>query len=116
MLIIYGVPTHAALAAVLLYQAIALLVPLTGGGIAYAFLRHHLGPMRPTTANDSDRPRAETSELWTDDDPSYFLRKKSLTVSQDRFTTYGCDREPCDSASDRSRSRCPMRSLSAASS
>jgi hypothetical protein len=69
MLILYGVPAHAALPAVMLYQAVALLVPLTGGGIAYAILRHHLGPMRPTAAKDSDRPQTETSELWADDDP-----------------------------------------------
>ena len=69
MLILYGVPTHAALPAVLLYQAIALLVPLTGGAIAYTILRHHLGPMRPSAAKDSDRSQAEASELWADDDP-----------------------------------------------
>jgi uncharacterized membrane protein YbhN (UPF0104 family) len=39
MLILYGVAHNAAVAAVLLYQAIGLLVPLTGGGIAYMILR-----------------------------------------------------------------------------
>jgi len=34
MLILYGVAHNAAIAAVLLHQAIGLLVPLTGGGIA----------------------------------------------------------------------------------
>jgi len=46
MLILYGVTHEAALAAVLLHQAIGLLVPLVGGGIAYAVLRHRLGPLR----------------------------------------------------------------------
>lgn len=45
MLIVYGVDHNAAIAAVVLRQAIALLVPLTGGAIAYASLRHH-GTMR----------------------------------------------------------------------
>jgi uncharacterized membrane protein YbhN (UPF0104 family) len=43
MLILYGVDHNSAIAAVLLHQAIALLVPLTGGGIAYAILRHRFG-------------------------------------------------------------------------
>lgn len=43
MLIVYGVGHNAAIAAVLLHQAIGLLVPLTGGGIAYAILRHRYG-------------------------------------------------------------------------
>jgi uncharacterized membrane protein YbhN (UPF0104 family) len=45
MLIVYGVPHYVALAAVLLHQAIALLVPLTGGSIAQASLRRRLGPL-----------------------------------------------------------------------
>ena len=48
MLIAYGVAHNAALAAVLLHQAIGLLVPLVGGAIAYTILRHRLGPIRPT--------------------------------------------------------------------
>lgn len=51
MLILYGVGHDAALAAVLLHQAIALLVPLAGGGIAYAILRHRLRPSRAHAAN-----------------------------------------------------------------
>jgi uncharacterized membrane protein YbhN (UPF0104 family) len=43
VLILYGVHHDAALAAVLLYQAIGLLVPLAGGGISYTILRGHLG-------------------------------------------------------------------------
>lgn len=45
VLVLYGVPHDVALAAVLLYQAIGLLVPLAGGGIAYAVLRRQLGQM-----------------------------------------------------------------------
>ncbi len=45
MLILYGVAHNAAIAAVLLHQAIGLLVPLTGGGIAYAILRRRVGPI-----------------------------------------------------------------------
>ncbi len=46
MLILYSVASNAALAAVLLHQAIGLLVPLTGGGIAYATLRRRVGPLK----------------------------------------------------------------------
>lgn len=47
MLIVYGVNANTAVAVVLLHQAIGLLVPLTGGVIAYAIIRHRLGPLRP---------------------------------------------------------------------
>jgi hypothetical protein len=46
MLIVYGVAHSAALAAVLLHQAVGLLVPVIGGGIAYMILRHQFGPLR----------------------------------------------------------------------
>ena len=46
MLILYGVSRDAAVAAVLLYQAVGFLVPVVGGGIAYIFLRRRLGLMR----------------------------------------------------------------------
>jgi uncharacterized membrane protein YbhN (UPF0104 family) len=52
MLIVYGVDHNPAVAAVLLYQAIGLLVPLTGGGIAYMILRRDLGPI-PIKADES---------------------------------------------------------------
>jgi uncharacterized membrane protein YbhN (UPF0104 family) len=52
MLIVYGVDHNPAVAAVLLHQAIGLLVPLTGGTIAYIFLRRQLGPIR-IKADDS---------------------------------------------------------------
>jgi uncharacterized membrane protein YbhN (UPF0104 family) len=60
MLILYGVGHNAAIAAVLLHQAIGLLVPLSGGGIAYAILRRRVGPLlrtahRPAQA-DQDPP------------------------------------------------------------
>jgi len=45
MLIVYGVAHQAALPAVLLHQAIGLLVPVIGGAIAYAVIRRRLGPM-----------------------------------------------------------------------
>jgi uncharacterized membrane protein YbhN (UPF0104 family) len=45
MLILYGVAHNAAIAAVLLHQAIGLLVPLSGGGIAYIVLRRRVGPL-----------------------------------------------------------------------
>jgi uncharacterized membrane protein YbhN (UPF0104 family) len=57
MLIAYGVPHNAALAPVLLHQAIGLLVPLVGGAIAYAILRHKLGPLRLGPASDSVAPQ-----------------------------------------------------------
>jgi uncharacterized membrane protein YbhN (UPF0104 family) len=53
MLILYGVAHNPAIAAVLLHQAIGLLVPLTGGGIAYATLRRRFGPI--ITAADKNR-------------------------------------------------------------
>jgi uncharacterized membrane protein YbhN (UPF0104 family) len=46
MLILYGVGHEAAVAAVLLYEAVGLLVPLVGGGIAYLILRREFGPIQ----------------------------------------------------------------------
>ncbi len=51
MLIVYGVDRDAAIAAVLLHQAIGLLVPLIGGAIGYAIVRRHVGPI--TAAPDA---------------------------------------------------------------
>jgi uncharacterized membrane protein YbhN (UPF0104 family) len=45
MLIVYGVHHNPAVAAVLLHQAIGLLVPLAGGAIAYIIIRRQLGPL-----------------------------------------------------------------------
>jgi uncharacterized membrane protein YbhN (UPF0104 family) len=45
MLILYGVHHNPAVAAVLLHQAIGLLVPLAGGTIAYIIIRRELGPL-----------------------------------------------------------------------
>ena len=42
MLILYGVARDTAVAAVLIYQAVGLLVPLVGGGVAYLLLRREL--------------------------------------------------------------------------
>jgi hypothetical protein len=56
MLILYGVGRSPAVAAVLVYEAVGLLVPLTGGGVAYLLLRREFGPMRtvPDAADGSD--------------------------------------------------------------
>jgi hypothetical protein len=56
MLILYDVGHNAAIAAVLLHQAIGLLVPLTGGGISYAVLRHRFGPLRATDDESPAKP------------------------------------------------------------
>jgi hypothetical protein len=66
MLILYGVAHDPAIAAVLLHQAIGLLVPLAGGGIAYAILRRRLGPLirppaRPDRADQDPRVRSGAS-------------------------------------------------------
>ena len=62
MLILYGVASHTALAAVLLHQAIGLLVPLIGGAIAYTILRHRFGPIRPGRASDPVAPQTGTRD------------------------------------------------------
>ncbi len=53
MLIVYDVDHNTALPAVLLYQAIALLVPITGGAIAYTVLRRRLGPIGSGSKDES---------------------------------------------------------------
>ena len=53
MLILYGVGHDAAIAAVVLYEAVGLLVPLVGGGIAYVLLRRQFGPMPAGAADQS---------------------------------------------------------------
>ncbi len=54
MLILYKVSHNAAIAAVLLHQAIGLLVPIVGGGVAYATLRRRCGPIiRPISGGSS---------------------------------------------------------------
>ena len=57
MLVLYGVRHNAAVAAVLLHQAIGLFVPLTGGGITYTILRRRLGPIAGKAAAE---PAART--------------------------------------------------------
>jgi uncharacterized membrane protein YbhN (UPF0104 family) len=57
MLIAYGVAHNAAIAAVLLHQAIGLLVPVIGGAIAYAIVRLRLGPIKSTAASDQVTPQ-----------------------------------------------------------
>ncbi len=57
MFILYGVPRNTAVAAVLLYQAVGLLVPLIGGGIAYLLLRGELSPRRRSGRASNARRR-----------------------------------------------------------
>jgi uncharacterized membrane protein YbhN (UPF0104 family) len=45
MLIVYGVGHNPAIAAVLLYEAVGLIVPLVGGAVAYVLLRRQFGPI-----------------------------------------------------------------------
>jgi uncharacterized membrane protein YbhN (UPF0104 family) len=53
MLIVYGVNHNPAVAAALFHQAIGLIVPLAGGGIAYAILRRQLGTIRTSPGDNS---------------------------------------------------------------
>jgi uncharacterized membrane protein YbhN (UPF0104 family) len=53
MLILYGAGRNAAVAAVLIYQAIGQLVPLIGGGISYLFLRGQFADISPSTIESS---------------------------------------------------------------
>jgi uncharacterized membrane protein YbhN (UPF0104 family) len=53
MLILFGVGHQVAVAAVLIYEAVGLLVPLTGGGIAYLILRREFGPPPTPQAGDA---------------------------------------------------------------
>jgi hypothetical protein len=46
MLIVYGVGRNASFAAVLLYEAVGLIVPVLGGGLAHLPLRREFGPMK----------------------------------------------------------------------
>jgi hypothetical protein len=62
MLILYGVSHNVAIAAVLLHQAIGLLVPLVGGGIAYAILRRRYGLIIRRTANPPQDAQSHMSE------------------------------------------------------
>jgi hypothetical protein len=55
MLILYGVGRSPAVAAVLIYEAVGLLVPLIGGAVAYLLLRREFGPMR-TVEDAGDGP------------------------------------------------------------
>jgi hypothetical protein len=54
MLILYGVGRGPTVAAVLIYEAVGLLVPLTGGAVAYLLLRREFGPMRAICDADSE--------------------------------------------------------------
>ena len=54
MLIVFGVDHNPAVAAVLLHQAIGLLVPVVGGGIAYMVILRRLGPLRVKPRGEAD--------------------------------------------------------------
>jgi len=54
MLVVYGVHHNPAVAAVLLHQAIGLLVPLAGGTIAYLIIRRQVGPLPIGAHHTSD--------------------------------------------------------------
>ena len=56
MLILYGVGHGPAVAAVVLYEAIGLIVPLIGGGIAYAVLRREFGPVGSAATDPAVSP------------------------------------------------------------
>lgn len=58
MLILYGTSHSAAVATVILYQAVGQIVPLAGGGVAYVLLRRQLGPI----------PTGSLASGWTADD------------------------------------------------
>jgi hypothetical protein len=61
MLILYGVGHEAAVAAVLLYSAVALLVPLIGGAIAYLILRREFGPIETSPRGEAPGPAGRTT-------------------------------------------------------
>ncbi|MGO8904789.1 MAG: lysylphosphatidylglycerol synthase transmembrane domain-containing protein [Solirubrobacteraceae bacterium] len=66
MFILFGVAHDAAIAAVLIYQAVGLLVPLAGGGIAYIFLRRRLDPFRESTTAWSDEESSRPIQVGRD--------------------------------------------------
>jgi uncharacterized membrane protein YbhN (UPF0104 family) len=63
MLLLYGVGRNVAVAAVLLYQAVGLLVPFVGGGIAYLLLRSQFAS---SSAGVSTSVAAEAPQIETD--------------------------------------------------
>ncbi len=68
MLILYGVAHDTAFAAVLLYQAVGMLVPLVGGAIAYFFVRRKLGPIHPEREDHPEREEvAGADEPYVDE-------------------------------------------------
>jgi uncharacterized membrane protein YbhN (UPF0104 family) len=56
MLIAFNVDTSDAIAAVVLYQAIGLIVPLLGGGVSYLFLRREFGTLGEHVADEQVAP------------------------------------------------------------
>jgi uncharacterized membrane protein YbhN (UPF0104 family) len=70
MLILYGVGHNAAVAAVLLYEAVGLLVPLAGGAVAYLILRRQFGPMRTVEARPAPEGSPSASPCNVDGRPA----------------------------------------------
>jgi uncharacterized membrane protein YbhN (UPF0104 family) len=64
MLVLYGVGRGPAVAAVLIYEAVGLLVPLVGGAVAYLLLRREFGPMR-TMRDAGEAPEGGTGHPVT---------------------------------------------------
>jgi uncharacterized membrane protein YbhN (UPF0104 family) len=64
MLMLYGVARGPAVAAVLIYEAVGLLVPLIGGAVAYLLLRREFGPMK-TVPGTEDEPDDGAGHLGT---------------------------------------------------
>jgi len=58
MLIVYGVDHNSAIAAVVLHQAIGLLVPLTGGAIGYAIVHRRLASIAGDAADEASAASA----------------------------------------------------------
>jgi uncharacterized membrane protein YbhN (UPF0104 family) len=58
MLIVFGVAHNPAVAAVVVYQAVGLLVPAAGGAVAYLLLRHQLGGAIGEPSADGGEPPA----------------------------------------------------------
>jgi uncharacterized membrane protein YbhN (UPF0104 family) len=62
MLMLYGVARGPAVATVLIYEAVGLLVPLIGGAVAYLLLRREFGPMRTVRGDAGDGPDEDARE------------------------------------------------------
>ena len=66
MLILYGIHHEAAVAAVVVYQAVGLVVPLVGGAIAYLALRRRLEPPASATEPVAPLPGSAQQRIGAD--------------------------------------------------